>query len=131
MPYTLSHRRNGAMLLLVVLIMGSTALLIAMSTALNGIGEMDMGLGDAQSAEALAIADGCAQEALLRLSRASSYTGAVLSVGDGSCTIAVSDVGGDKDITVTSILDRWERVLSIRVRVSGSRITILSWRQDA
>lgn len=119
------------MLLLVVLIVGTTALLIAMGTAMNGIGELEMGTGESQSAEALAIADGCAQEALLRLSRNQSYTGAVLNAGDGSCTISVPNTGGERVLSVTGTVDRWERVLTIRVQVSGSRITILSWRQDA
>ena len=125
-----SHERPGAMLLLTVIIVGTTALLIALGTAMRGIEELDMGLAEIQSAEALAVAEGCAQEALLRLARDNSYAGATLSVGDGTCTIVVSDVSGNKEVVTTGTVNRWEHTITISVDVSGSSLTILSWRQD-
>src|SRR3989344_3195474 len=86
--------REGAMLLLTVLVCGAVALGISMNLAMRSIGELDMGFAGKQSLEALAVADGCVEEALLRLWEDIDYAGGTLDLGDGSCAITVQKNDG-------------------------------------
>ncbi len=123
--------RPGAMLLMTVLIAGAVALTIGLSIALRGIGELDMGFSENQTLETLAIADGCAQEALLRLSRDSDYLGATgLTVGEGACNITVSGSGDERTVSVDATLDRWSRNVTMELDLSTSPITIVGWSQE-
>jgi len=119
--------RPAAMLLTTVLIMGAAALTISLSLALRGIGELDMGFSENQSKETLALADGCVQEALLRLSRNAGYAGGVVSVEDGSCTITVTSAGTQRTISVNATIDRWTRKITARVDIAS--MTLIDWKQ--
>lgn len=128
---TIHSSRSGAMLLMTVLVAGAVALTIGLSVALRGIGELDMGFSGNQSLETLAVADGCVQEALLRLSRDSNYAGTTdLSVGEGKCDIAVSGISDDRTVAVDAELDRWTRSVILQIDLSTSPITIVEWSQQ-
>ena len=83
-------KRSGAMLLITVLLTSAIALVVSLSIALQGLQELSMGRAEPKSAEVLGIADGCMEEALLRLSRSSAYTGGLLTFGNGTCVITVT-----------------------------------------
>ena len=116
------------MLLITVLIIGSVSLFVSLGVAIRGITELDMGLAEHQSMEALAIADGCIQESLLRLSRDSGYTGGTYTIADGSCTISVSGAGSERIIDVSATVNRWTRRLQANVSLAGG-VELLYWEQ--
>ena len=122
--------RPGAMMLMTVLVAGAVALTVGLSLALRGIGELDMGIAESQSLETFAIAEGCIDEALLRLSHDVSYMGESLSLGDGDCTISVTIDGSERIINVTATMKRWTRKIKVRVDLAGPQVTILEWQQD-
>lgn len=121
--------RQGAMLLITVLICGTVALGISINVALRGISELDMSFAGSQSRKALAIADSCAEEALLRLQEDATYGGGVLGIGDGSCTIITRSDDAERIIDIAATVDRWTRRARVRVNVTGARLRILSWEQ--
>jgi len=122
--------RSGATMLLTVLIVGFVALLVTLSTAMRGIGELNMGFAENQSYETLAIADACAQEALLQLSLDDEYTGGTITVGDGTCTITVTTSGTDRTIDVSATIDRWTRKYTVEVNLQNNRVNLRSWEQN-
>ena len=122
--------RPGAMMLITVLIAGSVALTIGLSIALRGIGEIDMGIAEVQTLKAFGIAEGCTEEALFQLSHDESYTGGLLTLGDGDCTIDVTSDGSERIINVTATMKRWIRKIEVRVDLAGPQVTILEWKQD-
>ena len=125
-----AHSRPGALLLMTVLVVGSVSLAVALSIALRGIGELQMGYSENQTLETLAIADGCAQEALIRISLDRTYSGGTLSVGDGSCTFTVTSQGTESTIAATATLDRWTRKFTVRTNRIKGHPSILNWEQD-
>lgn len=126
---TATRSRPGAMLLITVLIAGAVALTISLNVAMQGIGELSMGLAENQSQETLAVADGCLQESLLRLSRNSGFAGGAMTIGDGNCMVTVTSSGFERTIAVTAALGRWTRKIQARVNLTGSRVVLLEWKQ--
>jgi hypothetical protein len=118
------------MLLITVLIVGAVALTIGLSVALRGIGELDMGFAGNRSLEALSIADGCMEEAMIRLWSDYSYTGATLTVGDGTCSITVVNSGTGRTITVSATINKWTRQIRSQVDIGSPKIGVVEWEQE-
>jgi hypothetical protein len=130
MKHLLRHR-PGAMLLLTVLVLGGVALVVVLGIALRGIGEMGMGIAETRSQEAFSAADGCAEEALVRLALNTSYTGDTFALGNSTCTIIVTaGVSNQYTIDVTAVRDRWTRKIRIRANTAGSRLAVTWWKQN-
>ncbi|MDD4628779.1 MAG: hypothetical protein PHE68_05300 [Candidatus Peribacteraceae bacterium] len=127
----LFHHRPGAMLLLTVLVLGGVAIAIVLSVALRGIGEMGMGIGETRSQEAFSAADGCAEEALLRLTIDNEYAGGTYMLGNSTCTVVVTAGAPNRyTIDVAAVRDRWTRRIQIRANTSGTRLVVTWWRQN-
>lgn len=121
------HSLRGQVLLITVLIVGMIVLVVGMSLALSGISEVSSGTDERQSFKAAALADGCAQESLLRLSRSTGFTGGTLTTGNGLCTMAVTG-SGTWLIRVSATVDQWTRGLQVRAGSASGRIVILDWK---
>lgn len=122
--------RPGAAVLILVLMIGAVALAVGTGIALGSIGEMSMGYGDAQSKKALALADSCAEEAMLKLRASPAYAGGTITLPEGSCVVAVSDSAGNKRIDVTATSARWTERASLTVDPSGSRLSLVDWKRN-
>ena len=127
----LISERPGAMLLLTVMITGAVALTISLHLAFRGMHELDMGFAASQSLEALALAEGCREEALLEILRDPHYEGGTFSLGDGICVITVTGEGTERTIAVTATIERWTRRLLAHIALSGPRIRLLEWRETS
>lgn len=98
---------RGVSLLIVIVILGSALLVISAGALLIGLSERESGFVAGIGGEARALADGCMDEAYVRIARNASWglSGAVLfTAPNGSCTILVSDLGGNSrsiDIVAT------------------------------
>jgi len=115
-----SKNNQGLSLLIVVVIIGVGALILALGASLLGLGELDNAYVVDQSYETLSIADGCADEALRKLRTDAGYTGGSLSLGDGSCIITVSGVGSNKTIGIVSTVDEYNRRVEVDVTLGAS-----------
>lgn len=123
--------KDGVVTLAVTVIIFFVALTLALSVQFLGVGELIMGFQEGQSEHAFQLADSCTHEALLGLRRSSSYTGATLSVGTNSCTIAVSGSGAMRTIVTTGIVGNARRKIQTRVTLTPSGVvnivTITDW----
>lgn len=126
--------QKGVAALFVVIVVGAAAFLMAYSTTLLGLGELDAGYIDATGGEVFAFTDGCVEEALRNFRLNQNYLGGTLSLDNGSCGILVEASGEARTLTVTGTQGNFSRILEAVVALSGDEtsgtiITINSWRE--
>ncbi len=121
-------QRRGALLLIVILVVGVTALILSLTIAMRSIGEVDTSLAGMESQQAQAIGDSCEEEALLKLSQDATYTGENFSIGSGGCVIAVTGSGNNRTVTITATVSRWTRKVVLTARVSPHPVKLLTWQ---
>ena len=120
---------KGAAALLTVVIIGAATLIMAVSASFLGLGELDLGYTAQKNAEVFNIADGCMEEAMRHLRIDSTYAGAALSLGDGSCIISVVAVLNDRTITVEAALGAYNKKIEASLTLTGNVITLNSWQE--
>lgn len=126
----MQHKRPGAAVLILVLVLGAVSIAIGASIALGSIGEISMGYSDVQSKITLSLTDSCAEEALIELRSSLSYAGATLVYSEGSCIITVTNNGALKQIDIVATAGRWTERAVLQVDVSGSRLAITDWKRN-
>ncbi len=121
------------MALLAVVIIGAASLLVVLNASTLGLGDLDFGYTSQKGAEALALADGCMEETFRRIRLYPSYgvgSGTItLSLASGSCTIDVSGVNPARTVVVTGIVGEYQKKLEANLTLSGSTITLVSWKE--
>jgi hypothetical protein len=127
---TISVNKSGIALILVVIIVGAAALIIALNIALLGLGELDQGYTSQKGGEAFSFADGCMEETLRRLRIDNTYSGGTLNLPNGNCIINVTSNGDNRIIITTSTVHSHSKVLQMDVDMDGSNvITVNSWQE--
>ena len=123
--------QSGIAALLTVVIISAAVLIMARSASLSGINEIEIAYLSSESGEALAIAEGCAEETLRRLQIDSSYTASdvILSVGNGSCTINIAANGDERTITVLGNVRDYYKKIEVNTSLGSGQITIDNLRE--
>ncbi len=124
--------QKGVAALFIVVIITAAGLIIALSAALLGLGELDLGYTSQKGGEAFAVADGCVEETLRRIWLDNNYgigAGAInLSVSNGSCIINVEDFGSNqRRITATGTVSNYNKKIEAEIDFSGNVMNINSW----
>lgn len=115
-----------------LLVVSAVTLAIAASISLLGIGEANTSLGFKKGQEALKVAEGCAEEALLRLRDNANYADSSLNVGNGSCNISISGTGRDRTINITATIfgpPNYVKKIQVTAKRAGSSINLISWQE--
>ena len=122
---------RGFAALIGVLIFGVLAVTTASTLMFAGIQTAKSSLLLRQSYEAQGVADACAEVALRALHDNTSYTGsAMLTLGTGSCTYTVTNLGGvARAVDVTATVARITKTISIEIDQVSPVINISSWRE--
>jgi hypothetical protein len=123
--------RPGIAALLVVVIVGGAALLMALSVSILGLNDMEMGYNSQNGQNVFSLTDSCGEEALLRLKRDSNYAGGTLNLGGGSCIITVIGDLPDKIITLTGNLGDYNNKIQITAAISEETVTVVDWTELA
>lgn len=111
----LYNYQKGYIGVLTVMIISVITLAIATTVALLGINEM-IQTGDAGSSQQVfEVADGCAEEANLRLKEDPAYTGGVINYPSATCTVAISGTGSNRNITSTATVGDFTRTITTDV----------------
>lgn len=121
--------KRGVAALLVIVIVSAAVLTMAFSASLLGLGELDMGWTSQKGAEALALTDGCVEEALLRLKLDSGYSGETLNIGSNSCIISVAVLGDDRTITVSGTVDDFNKKIQATATLNNGVLTLNTWQE--
>ncbi len=118
--------------IITVVVISVVALLAVKSLSLIGIDTLTAGYNTAKAGEALALADGCAEDGLLRWQLNPNYsaTDADISLGNGRCNITASGSSTEIIINAVGQVDDFYKSVEIRaVRASGTPIMIESWEE--
>ncbi|OGH86236.1 MAG: hypothetical protein A2493_00815 [Candidatus Magasanikbacteria bacterium RIFOXYC12_FULL_33_11] len=124
-----SKDKRGIMAIMMILIIGAAALILALSSIKLVVNDSQMSFTNQKGGEAFSVAEGCLEESLRRLRLNTSYTGEILNLSTGSCIIGVSSEGNDRIITVTGTAEDYTQRLQASVTLDGNVITLNS-RQE-
>lgn len=126
----LSKDRRGTAALIVVVLIGAAALIMAFSASWFGIVDVDTAYVAKKGEEVGALADGCMDNALQRLRFNVNYSGETLSIGTGSCIISVVANGNARAITVNVSSGSYYQGLMANIILNGNVITLTSWQES-
>ncbi len=124
---------SGFAALVAVVIIGAVSLLIAKNISILSWDELETSYTLDKGEEALAIAEGCAEETIRRFELSSDYSASDLSLelGNGECLINTSADGDNRVITVTGRVIDFYRKISVNISISSSSAPVLnSWEED-
>jgi Tfp pilus assembly protein PilV len=82
-----------------------------------------------QGQEALHITESGVENALMRLLRDPTYSGEVLTVGEGTATIVVDQFNGDRTITVTGEVGSAIRQIEVQSMDESGITSVVSWKE--
>jgi hypothetical protein len=124
---------NGFLVMLSILIVSAVGVSIATSLLLLGTSGSRTSFANEQSSQARALADTCAEEALERIRKDSTYTGTVtITLGQGTCTYAVTNTGGEnRTINASSTVDSLTRKVRVLLDDVTPQINATSWQEVA
>ena len=133
MKYLL-RKKEGFGALLAVVVIGAVTLILALSAALLGLSELDLGFISQKGAEAFSVADGCMEETLRRIRLDSTFgvgAGTInITVTNGSCTVNVTDLGSNqRRIIVTGTTDIFNKRIQVELTITGVVLQISSWEE--
>jgi hypothetical protein len=117
-------------MLAVTLIVLAASLIIAVSIQFQGIGEIVMSYGDAQSEQAFELAQSCTNDTLLKLKSNANYGGVTLNISGGTCTTVVTGSGTSRTISSSATIGQSIRKINTTITISGGVITITGWSED-
>jgi len=125
--------KSGFVILLTVLIIGAVGLSVATTFLLLGVDSSRTSLDYLRGKQARYLADTCAEEGLQKIWESSSYSGTgTVSVGAGSCTYTVIDLGGsNRQINATGTVNTTIRRVKILIGQLNPQISVSSWQEVA
>lgn len=124
------NNRHGFSLIISVTIIGTVLMLVAISSTRVLLQQLSSSVGLEDHIAAKYLAEGCAEQALLRLSEDAQYAGNETITIDGlPCTIRPKELSGSNTVFTTEVQLN-TRVYRLRVELSSiSPVTILSWER--
>ena len=123
---------NGFIALISILIIGAVILTVSIGVSLRSIGETTMSLDQQESRKALALANLCAETALMRLESVLNYGGSESIMIDGeTCDILLVTGSGNLSRTVKtqSTVSGYTRKIKVEVSQVSPIMQISSWEE--
>ena len=119
--------------IILVIIIGTAALILAKSASLSGINEIDISSLKDKEGETLALAEGCAEETLRRLQLDAGYSasGLELTYGQGYCIINTEANGAQRVITITSQVGDYYKKLEVEAVIGANQIVVNNWHETS
>ncbi|MFA7245256.1 MAG: hypothetical protein WC070_03705 [Candidatus Magasanikbacteria bacterium] len=121
--------KRGMMAVMLILIVGATALILALSAVRLSMADLQMEFTKNQGGQAFSVAEGCLEESLRKLRIDTSYTGETLNLTTGSCIISVTQSGNDRTITIVGSVNEYTQTLEANITLNGNVITLNSRRE--
>ena len=123
--------KPGYVLLLSILIVGAVGIAITTTVLLLGISTQQTSLAYQRAGQARALADSCAEEALMQIRDSAPFTGTgSLTFGQGSCEYGVINTGGStRLVNSTSTVSTAIRKTKVTATTVNPQITIFTWQE--
>ena len=128
-------QKPGMIALLLVVVIGAAAFVMAYASTFLGIGDLTMSYNSNRGAEVYSLADGCVETALENFRNDPiNYIGQTLFFSGGSCIITVSGSGADRIISAAAASDNYTSIIDAAAAFSTGAygeniITINSWTE--
>lgn len=131
----ISHQDNsGFMALITVVIIAAAALALTINSSFLGLAVLESADLNDRGAAAVALADGCLEEAFHRLRLDPAYPGAPvpgLTIGAGSCIIEVADLGGGvRRVSVRATVGDFTRRLTAIITLDLRSLAVNEWQAE-
>ena len=125
------NKNNGYITLLSVLVVGAVGVAVTTSLILLGVSSSRTSFSYQQMYQAKNLANSCAEEGLEQIREVSSYAGSGnLTLGQGSCTYVVTNLGGDSRlIEATGTVGTVVRKTQVDISAINPLIVVSSWQE--
>jgi hypothetical protein len=127
------YQAQGFVVLTSLLIISVVALVIALSSVLLGINEVDDALSFKKSQELLIIAQACVEESLLRLRDNDAWDpeGEEISLPGltGICSVEVTASNSERQLEITSTITgspQYDKKIEVEAKVVGHSVNLIS-----
>lgn len=118
--------KKGYIAITSILVILAVVLTVGTTVSLVSVNNIQASLTDQKGEEALAIVEGCAEDALLRLNNNNSIPVSI-SLPEGNCNITnISNVGNDWTFTVSATILNYSKSLQISATRSNS-VQVTKW----
>lgn len=126
-------RQDGYITLISILVVGAIGVAITVSLILLGLGSSRTSFTVEQSAQAKALANACAEEALQQIRDSTPFTGSGnLTLGQGTCNYTVTSQGGqNRTITSSGTVGTIIRKVNVIINTINPTIAVTSWQEVA
>ena len=123
--------KGGYITLLLVIITGAIGLATSISLLLLGVGSSKTSLSLEESNQAKALANACAEAALGQVRSSPAFSGgASLTLGRGSCSYSVTNLGGqNRLINASGTVGQVVRKIKINLNQITPKINLTSWQE--
>ena len=122
----------GYITLISVLVVGAVGVAITTFLIMSGLASSRTSFALEQSAQAKALANACAEEALRKIIESSFIGTGTISLDTGICTYAITSQGGQKrTIKAIGTVDNIVRKVKIIINRISPTIKITSWQELA
>lgn len=128
----MKNNQKGFVALISILIIGAIVLTISIGLSLRSIGETNMSLGEQESHRALALANLCAEQALMKLENTLNYAGGEpVTIGSKSCDILTISGSGNfnRTIKTQSVVSGYTKKVRVEVSQISPTMQITSWEE--
>lgn len=122
-----SPHERGFVSVLVVLVMLGAVVAVGLALSNASISGMQHGYYSQRSEVATDAAEGCAEEAFMRLKWNNSFTTTALTVGSSTCSIVIGGTNPNRTFTVSSTVDTFTPRFDGTLTVSGRNVTLTNW----
>lgn len=126
---------QGYIALLTVLIIGALALIVGIGSSLRSLGGSQVVSGEEFAHRALALANACAEDAIVKLKGNLSYAGGESVVVDGSDACDILNVEGtgstDRVVNAEAFVSGYKKKVKVVISEVTPTLTISSWREVA
>ncbi len=118
----------GAAALSFVIIISAVTLLMTLSLGISSITQTKAGLTREKSIALRINAEGCIDEALIRLNRNNSYAGENITLNGTACVLTVSGSGSVRTINVSAVNGDYVKTTQVGVELTPV-FKITSWQE--
>lgn len=124
---------KGVSLLIAIILLGSALLIVSSGALIIGLSRQEGEYAASRGGEARSLADGCMNEAFLRISRDASWglSGAQpFTAPNGSCTIQVNDAGsGSRTIDALAQVAEYRSHIRATYSATTTPPSISAWEE--
>ena len=120
--------KKGQGMLVAILMITAAALAIALAVATMASSEVNISQAARQSAKARMLAEGCLEDALMRLARTNNAQPPTFTSAEGNCTINIAG-SAPYEITSTGQAGRAFSKIKATVSVNNEILSIEKWEE--